>query len=1314
MSDSSLPDPDLSPESNAAASVSGGVNLNARGDVSVGGDVVGRDKITTIGYTVEEVSTLLAQIRNTFQPKPFDGRCPYLGLEAFSEDTADRFFGREALVNELVMRITAARSLVIAGPSGSGKSSLVRAGVLHRLKQGAIVNSDRWSYATLTPGRDPIESLALAMSRLAKSPEAGDYVRRHALETATLSKLAESVVGDGPERRVVIFVDQFEEVFTQVSQEAERSAFLNLLTQAVAVHTGRVTLLLALRSDFVSNCAAYPQLNTLLNQQFIQVGAMQTAELVSAIARPALQVGLRIDPDLVTQIVNDMQNEPGALPLMQFALKDLFDAQPAGGGVTALTLDDYLSRGGLHHALARHADTAFALLHESEQQSAQTIFISLIETGRGTQDTRRTARFDELVSAAVDAAQVKVVVQKLADARLITTDEQYHQTTITLAHETLIEAWPWLRRLVNENREAIALLNQITEDASEWENHQRDASYLYVGARLFNAHEQLAARKIELGNLAQTFIEAGIKTHEMTRQQEDARRQRELDDAHKLAEAEKLRAEEQVRSAAKLRRRAVFLIGALGVALLLGIVASVFGIQSNNLAARNAEIARTAQTEADARATAEGVARNKQAEAEQQARIAFTRQLAAQSIAQMTDQYELGLLLSLEAIRLADTSGDTYEGRNSLLSALEYNSHLTAFVRGQSALISKLAFSPNGKILAVGDIDNKIILWDVVSRQPLGEPLVGHTDWVNSVAFSPDGKMLASGSSDSSIILWDVDSRQPLGGPLAGHTDSVKSVAFSPDGTTLASGSADGSTILWDVSSRRQLGEPLLGHTGWVSSVAFSPDGKMLASGGVDNDVILWDVVNRQQLSEPLSGHTSSVIGVAFSPDGRTLASGSYDKSVILWDVVSRQQLGEPLRGHTDVVLSVAFSPDGKTLASGSGDQSIILWDVVSHQRLGEPLSGHTGAVNTLIFSPNGRTLVSGSGSTRVILWDVANDQRLGEPLTGHLGSLESVTFRPNGKTLAASGGSDRISLWDVPSHQQLGEPLRSPAGLVSSVAFDPDGKILAAGTEGGSIILWDVTSRQQIGEPLTGHLGPLESLAFSPDGGTLASGGEDKRIIMWDVANRQRLGEPLTGHTEKVSSLAFSPDGKALASGSWDSNIILWDVANRQRLGEPLSTDTYKLSSVAFSPDGKILASGSVDSRIILWNVASRQQSGEPLSGSTDPVSSVTFSPDGKTLAAGNWNNSVILWDVVSRQRLGKPLTGHTNEVSSVAFSPDGKLLASSGWDGIVMLWDVDLESWKERACQIVARNLTRVEWKQYLGNEPYHKTCERWPEGE
>jgi formylglycine-generating enzyme required for sulfatase activity len=440
------------------------------GDISISGDVIGGDiRIgPTIGYTAEQVSDLLKQITTTLQPKPFDGRCPYKGLEVFGEEDAELFFGRERLVNELVGRIKESRTVFIIGPSGSGKSSLVRAGLIHALKLGAIKGSERWLYETMKPGREPLKDLALAFSRL-KSPELADYFLAHSTETDILNKCADSVLSGRKDQRFLLFVDQFEEVFTQINNEEERVAFINILAHAGTIENGRVIMLFAMRSDFVSNCATYPALNEILSQQLMQIGAMQPEELVSAIALPARHVGLPVEDELIAQIINDMKGEPYALPLMQFALKDLFDAKQAEGGVIALTLKDYLQHGGIHKSLERHADATLAELSEREQELARSIFSGLIEIGRGTQDTKRTAFFDELIPANANPDDVLAVVQKLADARLVTTDEQAGKDTVTISHEKLIDAWPWLRKLVNENRDVIAIQNEIATNAREWQ-----------------------------------------------------------------------------------------------------------------------------------------------------------------------------------------------------------------------------------------------------------------------------------------------------------------------------------------------------------------------------------------------------------------------------------------------------------------------------------------------------------------------------------------------------------------------------------------------------------------------------------------------------------------------------------------------------------------------------------------------------------------------------------------------------------------------------------------------------------------------------
>lgn len=509
----------LKVNTSGGASIAGSVNIT-------GGDFVGRDKI--VGLTAEQVVVLLNKIGKDFQPKPFTGQCPYLGLDEFGEQNAEQFFGRTLLIADLIGRVKSSRFVIIAGPSGSGKSSLIRAGLLHLLKQGGIPKSEQWLYVPLKPGRDPVEQLAWAISRVTKQPDDGDYIRVHGmLSRDALHRKMEALLTDQIDQRGLVIIDQFEEAFTQVISNEERNAFLNMLTYAATVENGRVIVLFILRSDFVSNFAEYPHLNTLLNQQFLQVGAMQPDELVQAIASPALQVGLRIDPDLIAQIVNDMENEPGALPLMQFALKDLFDAQHAKGDVSSLNLTDYIERGGLHKALQRHADNAFDRLSDAEKQIAREIFKRLTQPGQGTQDIRRIAFFKELIPANADDSEVSTVVQKLAAARLITTDEQGNQNTVTLSHEKLIEAWPWLAKLVDENRDSMILLNKISEDAFAWNKDKRDIGYLYSSGRLETIRDQILAKGLKLNALAQEFIDASLVEQTKREQAKAQQRRRE-------------------------------------------------------------------------------------------------------------------------------------------------------------------------------------------------------------------------------------------------------------------------------------------------------------------------------------------------------------------------------------------------------------------------------------------------------------------------------------------------------------------------------------------------------------------------------------------------------------------------------------------------------------------------------------------------------------------------------------------------------------------------------------------------------------------
>ncbi|MGK7872108.1 MAG: NB-ARC domain-containing protein [Xenococcaceae cyanobacterium] len=589
----------------------------------------------------------------------------------------------------------------------------------------------------------------------------------------------------------------------------------------------------------------------------------------------------------------------------------------------------------------------------------------------------------------------------------------------------------------------------------------------------------------------------------------------------------------------------------------------------------------------------------------------------------------------------------------------------SVFAKQLTSILS-VAFSPDGKLLATGDTNGEIQLWQVADSKLL---LIckGHAGWVHSVIFSPDGRMLCSGSSDQTVKLWNVSDGKCLK-TLLGHNQRVRSVAFSPDGTTLASGSGDCTVRLWDVNSGQCL-KIFSGHGSWIWSVTFAPDGQTLASGSEDRTVKIWDVRTGECL-QTLLGHSRWVRTVAFSPNGQILASGSGDRTVKLWNVHDGSE-AIALKGHTQRLRSVTFSPDGSMLASGAGDHTVKLWDCRTGRCL-KTLHGHSSRLTSVAFSPDGTILASGGEDRAVRIWEVSTGQCL-KTWQGYASWVQSVAFSPDGTTLA-SGSEDRtVRLWDVRTDQSLKSKqsaaiLQKHTGWVCSVAFSPDGTILASASSDYSLKLWDVRTGMCL-KTLLGHTRWIRSLTFSPDGTKLVSGSGDYSVKLWDI----RIGsciKTLQGHTGWIWSVAFSPDGVTVISGSEDKTVKLWDITTGKCL-RTFEGHSSWVQSVAFSPDGKTIASGSCDCNVRLWDVST----GECLRtfwGHSSWVQSVAFSPDGKTIASGSCDQTVKLWDV-NTGKCWQTLEAHDSWVWSVAFSPDGKTLASSSQDETIKLWNVN-----------------------------------------
>jgi len=1196
---------------------------------------------------------------------------PYRGLSAFEERDAAFFFGREAAATNVLGRMSRQLDgtglLMVSGVSGAGKSSLLRAGVLPRLRGTGLESapgSASWPCLLFTPARAPLEELAVRVARLAGADAAG--VRR-GLEadpagfalTARQAALAQpggpagDPDGSGPEpRRLLLVVDQFEQLFTQCPDEQQRQAFITALhAAATARHGGDQTpaalVVLGVRADFEARCADYPQLAGAVQDRYL-VTAMTERQLRMAIAEPAKKAGSSVDDDLTDVLLREASTRhravsgAGVLPLLSHALDQAWRSRTGD----ILTLADYERTGGIEGAVADSAQRAYDHLTPAQQTAARHVFTRLTATSSDGADTADRAARAELTEGRTSAwaRDVEAVLEAFAAERLLI----LAAGTVEISHEILLTAWPLLRDTwLAETHADRIVRTRLHNTAAEWTRDSRDPTYLYSGSLLQAATETATrigadpSRYPSLTHTDRDFLHASRRAHRRN-----------------------------------VRRRQAF------TAFLMVLVIGLASVAV--LAFRVSQ------------------------EAVHQRDVAISGQLISQSEALGDANPTISKLESIAAWDIHRSN----DARYAMLAAAARPG--ISVLAGHAEAVHSVAFSPDGKTLASGSSDDTVRLWDVATGRQIGRPLTGHSYWVNSVTFSPDGKTLASGSLDGTVRLWDVATGRQTGRPLTG-TEAVLSVAFSPNGKTLASGSFDHTVRLWDLATHRQIGRPLTGHTGTVFSVAFSRDGKTLASGSGDHTVRLWDVATGHQIGTPITGHTDKVRSVAFSPSGKTLASGSDDNRVLLWDVATHRQRGEPLTSQA--VWSVAFSPDGKTLASGGDDYTVRLWNV-EHRQIGQPLTGHTDVVSSVAFSRDGRTLASGSFDHTVRLW--ATGRQIGRPLTGHTHAVWSVAFSQGGRTLASGSLDGTVRLWDVATGRQTGRPFTGHTDAVSSVAFSQGGRTLASGSWDRTVRLWDVATHRQIGEPLTGYTDGVSSVAFSPDGTTLASGSYDHTVRLWDVATHRQIGRPLTGLTDPVLSVAFSPDGKTLASGgggdtkaldsgSGDNTVRLWDVATHRQIGRPLTGHTHAVWSVAFSPDGTTLASSSSDGTVRLWDLATHRQTGRPLTGHTDGVSSVIFSPDSKTLASGSHDHTVRLWDVATHRQIGEPLTGPTFAVSSVTFSPDGTTLASGNYDWTVRLWDVAyIVNVGPHLCATVRRSLTRDEWARYVPPGPaYQNVC-------
>jgi len=1209
--------------------------------------------------------------------------CPYRGLQTFDEADSAFFVGREDEVALLVESLKTTRFLAVLGPSGSGKSSLVRAGLIPALRRDNApegtgeteTGETEWETHVLTPGARPLSALAGVLARVGPRGGVDPRMTLRALRGdpgALGAAVAGALADRAPGARLALVVDQGEELFTVCRDDGERAAFLTALLAAADSPGGRCVVILAMRADFYHRCADYPALAARVAARQYLVSPLGIEGVRRAIVEPARRVGLTVEDGLVDTILSDydVARQAGALPLLELALLEVWERRQGD----MLTLEAYRAGGGVQGAIAGRAETVYEAFTPAEQATARRILLRLTQPGENAEDTRRRVALDELVTRDAERAAVVEVAQALVDARLLATratgeDETDGADWIEVSHEALIRGWPRLRSWIDDDRAGLLIHRALTKAAREWERLERDEGALYRGARLTTAREWAEGRDDALNAGEHAFLTASLALEERERMTEREQERRELEAARRLAAAEGQRAD-AARALTRSERRRVRVARLLTAGLAIALVAAL--------------------------ATA-GVAVQQRGDARAQQRVAVSRELAVSALSRLSDDPELSVLLAARAVRAADTPQAADALRQALVA-----SHVRVTLRGHTKGVLTALFSPNGARVLTTSQDNTARVWDARTGRALAT-LGGARAAVSSAAFSPDGRRVVTGDADNTARVWDAATGALLQ-TLSGHTDIVVAAAFSPDGRRVITGSWDHTARLWDAASGRTLAV-LRGHRSWVTAVAFSPDGRAALTAGDDGAARLWDA-GSGRLTAVLRGHTAALTAAAFNPDGRLVVTasedgtartwdartgrplavlrghrgsvndavfdttgryvltGGYDAAVRAWDARTGRSVFV-LQGHTSAVKTVAISRDDAYIASASDDGTARVWDVATGAVIAI-LSGHTGPVADAQFSSDGADVVTASDDGTARVWQTID--MLVTTLRGHTGAINDAAFSPAGRRVITASGDRTARLWDARTGKTL-FVLRGHTAIVESATFDPAGHYALTTAADHTSRLWDTRAGRLVAV-LRADVNSTGDGMFSPDGRALILPGATDTARVYDTRSGRVVGT-LHGHTDTVTGAAFSPHGHLAVTVGDDGTARIWDARSGRLLRtlQVVQGSSGVVAGAVFSPDGRDVLAIGMGGAARIWDV----HTGALVASVSPPAGflrSAAFSPDGRLIALANGGDVARVWDAHTGA-LVATLSGHTDTVTAVSFSPDSREVVTASRDRTARVWD-------------------------------------------
>ncbi|MFN2103427.1 MAG: LuxR C-terminal-related transcriptional regulator, partial [Candidatus Promineifilaceae bacterium] len=910
-------------------------------------------------------------------PQPLN---PYKGLQAFEPADSRDFFGREALVEELLARLSkngSTRFLAVVGPSGSGKSSLIKAGLIPAFWQGKLAGSEKWFIVNMQPGARPLDDLEIALTRIAA--DQAPNLRRHLDRDAHGLLRAAGLILPNDESELLLVIDQFEEIFTLVEEEAARDHFMNLIRGAVSDPRSRVRVIIALRADYYDRPLQYPAFGELVRGHLETLLPLSAEELERAIVYPAQGVGVSFEPGLVATIIEDVNYRPGTLPLLQFALAELFEQREK----RTLTREAYQALGGAAGALARRAEALYQEQDAVGREAIRQIFlrlVSVVEQQAGTAsdivsvaNTRRRVLRSELLSVAADPDQLDEIIDTFAAYRLLSLDHDpaTRAATVEVAHEAILREWERLRGWLEESLVDLGLHRQLQRAARDWVASGGEPSFLLRGARLDSLQTWAGESSLVLSGVERQFLETSI----------DQREQRAA------AERERQEQESRLEGRAKFRLRALLVISALALLVVTGLIVTTLFFSQQ------------------------------QRQAETFAQLTLARDLVTKSQANLQVDPELSALLALQA-------AEQYQGVDEDLPP-ELENLLHQVAQAEAVLYTfhtsgPIAFALDGSVMAVGNEESILRAWN---------PLTGQDKWglvryqgrnqeIGDLAFSPDGDLLATASPDGYLKVWIAATGEEIG--FIDRPEGFTGVAFNPVSEEMLTIGSDESVHLWDLtqlagtnkSEPVEIIDPVLfaQTTSPATTVVYSPDGQNVAMFVPGTGIIIVDAASgEQRLEIPVVGALTD--SLAFSPDGHYIAGRSGDLDVTLWDAVTAEELLTV--SDSSSITNVAFSPDGRYITTANNNGQVTLWDMGSGAAA-VSLSGHAGRILGMAFHPNGRLLATSAADGLTRIWDL--DQAGSELFTiaAHDGRAYSVEYNADSSLFASAGDDGWVKLWDA------------------------------------------------------------------------------------------------------------------------------------------------------------------------------------------------------------------------------------------------------------------------------------------------------------